>query len=51
MDNSKPVETPVEIGTKLVKANDGENLIDQELYQSAVGILLYLSTKTRPNIA
>ena len=40
MDNSKPVGTPVEIGTKLVKAKDEDNLVD-----------LYLSTKTRPDIA
>ena len=51
MDNSKPVGTPVETGIKLVKAKDGDNLVDQELYQSAVGSLLYLSTKTRPDIA
>ena len=51
MDNSKPVGIPVEIGTKLVKAKDGDNLVDQELYKSAVGSLLYLSTKTRPDIA
>ena len=51
MGNLKPVGTLVEIGTKLVKAKDGDNLVDQELYQSAVGTLLYLSTKTRPDIA
>ena len=51
MDNSKPVGTPVETGIKLVKAKDGDNLVDQELYQSAVGSLLYLSTKIRPDIA
>ena len=51
MDNSKPVGTPVEIGTKLVKPKDGDNLVDQELHQSDVGSLLYLSTKTRPDIA
>ena len=51
MDNSKPAGTPVEIGTKLVKPKDGNNLLDQEFYQSAVGSLLYLSTKTRPDIA
>ena len=31
MDNSEPVRTPVEIGTKLVKTKDGDNLIDQEI--------------------
>ena len=50
MDNSKPGGTPVEIVTKLVKAKDGDNLVDQGLYQSAVGSLLYLSTKKRPDI-
>ena len=50
MDNSKPVGTLVGIGTKLVKARDEDNLVDQELYQSAVGSLFYLSTKTRPDI-
>ena len=51
MNKSKPVGTPVEIGTKLVKTKDGDNFVDQELYQSAVGSLLYLLTKTRPDIA
>ena len=51
MDNSKPVGTPVEIETKLVKAKEGDNLVDQELYQWAAVSLLYLSTKTRPDIA
>ena len=41
----------MEIGTKLVKAKDGDNLVDQGLYQSAVESLLYLSTNTRPDIA
>ena len=36
MDFSKPVGTPVEIGTKLVKAKDGDNWVDGELYQSVV---------------
>ena len=39
MDNSKPVGTPVKIETKL---RDENNLVDQELYQSAVRSLLYL---------
>ena len=51
MDRSKPVGTPVEIGTKLVVAKDGDNLVDQQLYQSTVGSLFYLSTKTRPDTA
>ena len=51
MDRSIPVGTPVEIGTKLVVAKDGDNLVDQQLYQSTVGSLFYLSTKTRPDTA
>lgn len=51
MDDSKPVATPVESGNKLVKTKDDDALVDTELYQSAVGNLLYLSTKTRPDIA
>ena len=41
----------MEIGTKLVVAKDGDNLVDQELYQSTVGSLFYLSAKTKPDIA
>jgi len=48
MENSKPVRTPVDTGTKLVKATDDEECVDQKLYQSAVGSLLYLSVGTRP---
>ena len=51
MDNCKSVASPVESGTKLIKGKDGDQLVDQELYQSAVGSLLYLSTKTQPDIA
>ncbi len=48
MENSKPVATPVDINTKLVKPLDDEG-IDQTRFQSAVRNLLYLST--RPDIA
>ena len=51
MENSKPVSTPTEPGTKLIKASKESQLVDQETYQSAVGSLLYLSTRTRPDIA
>ena len=36
--------TPVETSTKLVKGGDEDIYMDQPLYQSAVGSLLYLST-------
>ena len=51
MDNSKPVNTPVNPRKKLKKAADDSPRVDQVNYQCAVGHLLYLSTKTRPDIA
>ncbi len=51
MEESKPMSTPVEIGSNLVKASNEDDLFDKETYQSAVGSLLYLSTRTRPDIA
>ena len=50
MENAKPVNTPVDTGTKLVKSTDESERVDQTLYQSAVGSLLYLSIGTRPDI-
>lgn len=51
MQDCKPVGTPADISTKLVKATEQEKCIDQQLYQSAVGSLMYLSVSTRPDIA
>ena len=51
MQDCKPVGTPVDVGTKLEKATSEEESIDQQLYQSAVGSLMYLSVSTRPDIA
>ena len=47
MENAKLVNMPISVSTKLVKAlNDCDDDIDQHMYQSAVGSLLLLSTKT-----
>ena len=50
MTNSKPMPTPVDVSTKLVKGDDSKK-VDKAEYQSMVGSLLYLSTRTRPDIA
>ena len=50
MDKCKPVSTPVDTTTKLTQT-DGNKSVDEHIYQSAVGSLLYLSLWTRPDIA
>ena len=51
MQDSKPVSTPSTPDSKLVKKTPEDKEVDQKKYQAAVGSLLYLSTKTRPDIA
>ena len=51
MENAKPVKTPMTPNVQLRKATEDDECFDQTLYQSAVGGLLYLSTRTRPDIA
>ncbi len=43
MEEAKPIKTPVNVNSKLVKASEESESADQGLYQSAVGSLLYLS--------
>ena len=51
MQNCKPVNTPVSIGNKFVKANEEDEPVNQRQYQSAVGSLMYLAVSTRPDIS
>jgi hypothetical protein len=46
-----PVLTLIELGVQLYKAKDKANKEDLTLYQQQISSLIYLSTKTRPNIA
>ena len=51
MNNSKPVSSPVNPDVKLVPCENPDDVCNQQMYQAVVGSLLYLSTKTRPDIA
>ena len=51
MHNSKPVSSPVNPDVKLTACENPDDVCNQEMYQAVVGSLLYLSTKTRPDIA
>ncbi|KAF2368494.1 Reverse transcriptase RNA-dependent DNA polymerase [Trinorchestia longiramus] len=50
MDNANSVATPVDLNADLVTTSDEVEGCDKNLYQSAVGSLLYLSTRTRSDI-
>ena len=51
MEESNAVSTPIQLGSNLVTAVEEDDMFDQEIYQSAVDSLLYLSTRTRPDIS
>ena len=42
MEDCNPVETPADASQKLKKAEEKEELANKELYQSAVGSILYV---------
>ena len=48
--DAKSISTPVDNSLKLNVANENDEVIDIEKYQSAVGALLFLSTRTRGDI-
>ena len=50
MEDAKSIRTPVDTSAKLIKGGNDDTSVDQHLYQSAVGSLLYLSVATRPDI-
>ena len=50
MQDCKAVSTPVDPSVKLTKASDEDECVNQQLYQSAIGSLMYLSVSTRPDI-
>ena len=50
MQDINPSKTPAENNLKLVKAMEVEKLVDETLYRSLVGSLLYIAKQTTPNI-
>ena len=48
MDQCKPSRTPVDLNLKLQTAHNGD--VDQRIYRSLVGSLLYLAKQMRPDI-
>lgn len=50
MHNCKPVGTPLVPGRQTEDSSCNHKAVDQKLYQQAIGSLLYIETRTRPDI-
>ena len=50
MQDSNRSKTPAENNLKLIKATEDEQLVEETLYRSLVGSLLYKAKQTRPDI-
>ena len=50
MDHCKPSRTPADFNLRLHTAQNEDKEVDQRVYRSFVGSLLYLAKQTRPEI-
>ena len=48
MQDCTPLNTPVDVGSKLKTTTNKDEHADQQQYQSAIGSLMYLVVSTRP---